>query len=69
MKKLSTFKWPSNEKYENINAFKWPSNEKYENIHNEKLFAIIKKFENHPSIMKIKSKYAIQERFSVKIHH
>ena len=49
-----------------LNTFKWPFNEKYENIHNEKLTTIIKKFENHPSIMKIKSKYAIQEKFSVK---
>ena len=51
---------------EKLNTFKWPFNEKYENIHNEKLTTIIKKFENHPSIMKIKSKYAIQEKFSVK---
>ena len=35
-------------------------------MHNEKLTTIIKKFENHPSIMKIKSKYAIQEKFSIK---
>ena len=49
-----------------INTLKWPSNKKYENIHNEKFTTIIKKFENHPSIMKIKSKYAIQEKFSVK---
>ena len=51
---------------EKLNTFKWPFNEKYENIHNEKLTTIIKKFENHPSIMKIKSKYTIQEMFSVK---
>ena len=38
---------------------------KYE-VSIEKLTNIIKKFENHPSIMKIKSKYAIQEKFSVK---
>ena len=49
-----------------LNTFEWPSNEKYENIHNEKLTTIIKKFENHPSIMKIKSKCAIQEKFSIK---
>ena len=54
------------ETVEKLNTFKWPFNEKYENIHNEKLTTIIKKFENHPSIMKIKSKYAIQEKFSVK---
>ena len=51
---------------EKVNKFKWPSNEKIENINNEKLTTIIKKFETHPSIMKIKSKYAIQEKFSVK---
>ena len=51
---------------EQLNTFNWPFNEKYENIQNEKLASIIKKFENHPSIMKIKSKYAIQETFSVK---
>ena len=54
------------ETVEKLNTFKWPFNEKYENIHNEKLTTIIKKFENHPSIMKIKSKYTIQEMFSVK---
>ena len=51
---------------EKVNKFKWPSNEKIENMNNEKLTTIIKKFETHPSIMKIKSKYAIQEKFSVK---
>ena len=35
-------------------------------MHNEKLTTIITKFENHSSIMKIKSKYAIQEKFSIK---
>ena len=45
--------------------WKRPFNEKYENIHNERLTTIIKKFENHPYIMKIKSKYTIQEKFSV----
>ena len=54
------------ETVEKLNTFKWPFNEKYENIHNEKLTTIIKKFENHPSIMKIKSKYTMQEMFSVK---
>ena len=49
-----------------LNTFEWPSNEKYENVHNEKRTTIIKKFENHSSIMKIKSKYAIQEKFSIK---
>ena len=54
------------ETVEKLNTFEWPSNEKYENMHNEKLTTIIKKFENHPSIMKIKSKYTIQEKFSIK---
>ena len=54
------------ETVENLNTFKWPFNEKYENMQNEKFTTIIKKFENHSSIMKIKSKYAIQEKFSVK---
>ena len=54
------------ETVEKLNTFKWPFNEKYENIHNEKLTTIIKKFENHPSILKIISKYAIQEKFSLK---
>ena len=34
--------------------------------YNEKRTTIIKKLENHPSIMKIKSKCVIQETFSVK---
>ena len=54
------------ETVEKLNTFEWPSNEKYENMHNDKLTTVIKKFENHPSIMKIKSKYAIQETFSIK---
>ena len=36
----------------------------FKNIQNEKLTTIVKTFENHPSIMK--SKYAIQEKFSIK---
>ena len=51
---------------EKLNTFEWPSNENYENMHNEKLTTIIQKFENHPSIMNIKSKYTIQEKFSIK---
>ena len=54
------------ETVEKLNTFEWPSNEKYENMHNEKRTTVIKKFENHPSIMKIKSKYAIKEKFSIK---
>ena len=59
-----TFSNHFSESVENLNAFKWPFNEKYENMQNENLTTKIKKFENHPSIMNIKSKYAI--RFSVK---
>ena len=51
---------------EKSNTFKWSSNEKYENINDEKLTSKFKKIENHPSIMKIKSKYTLQETFSVK---
>ena len=54
------------ETVEKLNTFEWPANEKYENMDNEKLTTTIKKIENHPSIMKIKSKYAIQEKFSIK---
>ena len=61
-----TFNNHFSETVEKLNTFKWPFNERYENIQNEKLATIIKKIENHRSIMKIKSKYAIQERFSVK---
>ena len=61
-----TFNNHFSEIVEKLNTFKWPSNETYENMHNEKLTNIIKKFDNHPSIMKIKSKCAIQENFSVK---
>ena len=61
-----TFSNHFSETVEKLNTFKWPFNEKYENMQNEKFTTIIKKFENHSSIMKIKSKYAIQEKFSVK---
>ena len=61
-----TFNNHFSEIVEKLNTFKWPSNETYENMYNEKLTNIIKKFDNHPSIMKIKSKCAIQENFSVK---
>ena len=49
-----------------LNTFKLPSNEKYESIQNGKRSTIIKKFEDHSSIIKIKIKYATQETFSVK---
>ena len=55
------------ETVEKLNTFEWPFNEKYENIHNEKLTSIIKQLENHPSIMKIKSKYAMQNQLLLKM--
>ena len=51
-----TFNNHFSEIVEKLNTFKWLFNEEYENIHNEKLTTIMKKFENSPSIMKIKSK-------------
>ena len=39
---------------EKLNTLKWPFNEKCENVHDEKITTLIKKFENHPSMMKIK---------------
>ena len=58
-----TFNNHFSETVEKLNTFKWPFNEKYENIHNEKLTTIIKKFENHPSIMKIKSNTLYKKSF------
>ena len=60
----NTFNKHFSETVKNLNTFEWPTND--ENIYNENLTAIIKKFENHPSIMKIKSKYVLQEKFSLK---
>ena len=58
-----TFNNHFSETVEKSNAFKWPFNEKYKNIQNEKLTTIIKKFENHPSIMKIKSNALYKKSF------
>ena len=48
-------------------TFEWPS--KNTNLLNDQLTAIIKKFQNHQSIMKLKSKYNFQEKFSFKPVH
>ena len=47
-----------------MNTFEWPSNNT--DLLNDQLTAIIKKFQNHPSIKKLKSKYNFQEKFSFK---
>ena len=44
-----------------INTFEWHSNN--EELTEETLTKIIKKFRNHPSIVKIKNKYLIKETF------
>ena len=44
-------------------TFEWPS--KNEGLTKETLTKIIKKFKNHPSIVKIKNKYLIKEKFSL----
>ena len=63
MKSLRPLNNHISETVEKLNTFKRPSNEKYGNIHNEKSTTMIKKFENHPSIMKMKIKYAYKKRF------
>ena len=50
------------ETVETLSTFEWPSNNK--DLLNDQLTAIIKKFRNHPSIIKLKSKYNFQETFS-----
>ena len=50
------------ETIEKLNTFEWPS--KNEDLTEETLTKIIKKFKNHPSIVKIKNKYLTQEKFS-----
>ena len=52
------------ETVETLNTFEWPSNNT--DLLNDQLTAIIKKFQNHPSIKKLKSKYNFQEKFSFK---
>ena len=50
------------EHLEKLNTFEWPSNNEY--LTEETLTKIIKKFKNHPSIVKIKNKYLIKEKSS-----
>ena len=47
-----------------MSTFQWPSNNT--DLLNEQLTGIIKKFQNHPSIKKLKSKYNFQEKVSFK---
>ena len=49
------------ETVETLNTFDWPSNNT--DLLNNQLTAIIKKFQNHPSGIKLKSKYKFQEKF------
>ena len=50
------------EAVEKLSTFEWPSTN--EDLSEEMVSKIIKKFKNHPSVLKIKSKYLIQENFS-----
>ena len=47
---------------EKLNTFEWPSNN--EDLTEKALTKIIIRFKNHPSIVIIKSKHLIQEKFS-----
>ena len=47
------------ETVEKLSTFEWPSNN--EDLTEETLTKIIKKFMNHPSIVKIKNKYLIKK--------
>ena len=47
---------------EKLDTFGWPSNN--EDLTEETLTKIFKKFKNHPSIVKIKNKYLVKEKFS-----
>ena len=50
------------ETVEKLSTFEWPSTN--EDLTEETVTKIIKKFKSHPSVLKIKSKYLIQEKFS-----
>ena len=50
------------EMIEKLSTFEWPS--KNDDLTKETLTKIIKKFKNHPNIVKIKNQYLIQEKFS-----
>ena len=52
------------ETVETLNIFEWPSNNT--DLLNDQPTTIIKNFQNHPRIMKLKSKYHLQEKFSSK---
>ena len=47
------------ETVEKLSTFEWPSTN--EDLSEETVTKIIKKFKNHPSVLKVKSKYLIQE--------
>ena len=49
---------------ETSNTFEWPPSNT--DLLNDQLTAIIKKFQSHPSIKKVKCKYNFQEKFSFK---
>ena len=53
------------ETVDKINPFEWPSNSG--DLTKETLTKIIKNFRNHPSIVKIKNKYLIKEKFSFQL--
>ena len=50
------------ETVEKLSTFEWPSPN--EDLTEETVTKIIKKFKNHPSVLKIKSKYLIQKKIS-----
>ena len=50
------------EMIEKLSTFEWSS--KNDDLTKETLTKIIKKFKNHPNIVKIKNQYLIQEKFS-----
>ena len=52
----------NDETVEKLNTFEWPSNN--QDLTEEALAKIIKKFKNHPSIVKIKNNYLTKEKFS-----
>ena len=50
------------ETVQKLSTFEWPSTN--EDLTEKTVAKIIKKFKNHPSVLKIKSKYLIQEKLS-----
>ena len=53
------------ETVDKLNPSEWPSNS--EDLTKETLTKIIKNFKNHPSIVKTKNKYLIQEKISFQL--